>query len=622
MQKLSASKRFLIWMIMEKMWAQHLHISFFCISLRLSCNFFMSSSLKPTLIILVTVLAMCACNGNDRYHATLERASCIMNAKPDSALDILYTLEQDKDKFDKADLMRWHLLMLCAQNKCDTVFRTDSLQQMLTAYYDDHGSANDRMMAHYLLGRACSDMGDAPRAIHCYQVAVECADTMSASCDFYNLCSVYGQMATVFDTQHLYKEEIAAYERYSHFSLKDSDIYNHIKGIELQIPPYCALDDTLHCFELTERCHNLYKQHGYHSEAAMVYPTAIFIHIQNGQYAKAKTLMDEMRQKSGLFRENGDIIPGREHFYNSCGLYYLGTGRTDSAEYYFRKLLEHNINRNYEAYRGLARVYTARGVSDSIVKYGKLGESALDSIHSDDQAEAVAITNSMYNYNRYEKLAIQKALETEKAIRWGMFIFAIAIIMAFCAYKRFSSYKKASNEKYTNINNKYIIAERKRTEAEDDLQALKLDSDTALKRKQDEISKLTTDIEKYKQMIEKFDDGKKIYALLNCDTVKSFQTKSKATRETTCPTDKEWHELEILFRQNLPSFYTFVIKNDSITEQEIKVCMLTRLGFSSGRIAILLKTSAQRVTNAKISANNKLFGMSGASSLHDNLKKL
>ena len=41
-----------------------------------------------------------------------------------------------------------------AQNKCDTVFRSDSLQHVLTDYYDRHGTPNERMWAHYLLGRA------------------------------------------------------------------------------------------------------------------------------------------------------------------------------------------------------------------------------------------------------------------------------------------------------------------------------------------------------------------------------------------------------------------------------------------------------------------------------------
>lgn len=582
----------------------------------------LASSLYMSFCLMLAAFAVCACNGNGDTHRVLNTASSIMNTNPDSALYLLYSLGADSGNLSKSDLMRWRLLTLSAQNKCNTVFHSDSLQLLLTNYYDRHGNSNERMMAHYLLGRAYSDMGDAPRALRSYQNAVECADTTSEDCDLYNLCSVYGQMAAVFDAQHLYLEEVAAFERFSHFSLKDSDIYNHIKGIELQIPPYCALDDTVHCLELTDRCYNLYMQYGLDKEAASVYPTAIFIHIQNGQYEKAKVLMDIFRYKSGLFDQDGNIVAGREHYYNSCGLYYLGVSRTDSAEYYFRKLLKYHINRDYEAYRGLARVYLAKGQNDSIVKYGILGEAALDSIHADDQAEAVAITNSMYNYNSYERLAIQKELETERIRKWVFALLAFAIILTIYGYRRFSSFKKAKYAEFSRINTKYLAAERRRREVQDDLQMLKNDFDNVLSRKQVEISTLTSEIEGYKLHFKKLRGDEKVSALLQCDTVSSFREMSSAKRGVSSPTEKDWHDLEELFSQYLPSFHSKIIHDDTISTQEARVCMLTRLGFSSGRIALLLGASSQRVTNAKSIANCKLFGTPNASTLYENLKKL
>ena len=57
---------------------------------------------------------------------------------------------------------------------------------------------NERMMAHYLLGRAYSDMGEAPLALRAYQDAVSCADTISADCDWWNLCRVMLQISYLF----------------------------------------------------------------------------------------------------------------------------------------------------------------------------------------------------------------------------------------------------------------------------------------------------------------------------------------------------------------------------------------------------------------------------------------
>ena len=68
-------------------------------------------------------------------------------------------------------------------NQADTVFTSDSVARVLVAYFDHlWHSPNTRMLAHYLLGRAHADMGEAPQAIEDYQTAVECADTTDQDC--------------------------------------------------------------------------------------------------------------------------------------------------------------------------------------------------------------------------------------------------------------------------------------------------------------------------------------------------------------------------------------------------------------------------------------------------------
>ena len=132
----------------------------------------------------VAIIILAACVGNGKEYAKLDVAQSIINERPDSALAILDSLEASSQSFSQSTLRRWQLLRLMAQNKCDTVFRSDSLQLILTDYYDNHGTPNERMLAHYLLGRAYADMGDAPKALKCYQEAAECADTTSLGCDW------------------------------------------------------------------------------------------------------------------------------------------------------------------------------------------------------------------------------------------------------------------------------------------------------------------------------------------------------------------------------------------------------------------------------------------------------
>ena len=136
------------------------------------------------------------------------------------------------------------------QNQADTVFRSDSLQRALVSYFDSHRFtphglinrsrlANDRLLAHYLLGRALADMGDAPAAIEAYLDAVDCADTTNTRCDFSTLSSIYSQMADVLHHQLLLSQSIESRNKSIHYSLLIGDtinaIYDYGRNVEVNV---------------------------------------------------------------------------------------------------------------------------------------------------------------------------------------------------------------------------------------------------------------------------------------------------------------------------------------------------------------------------------------------------
>ena len=121
----------------------------------------------------------------------------------------------------------------------------DSLLLEAARYYDRHGTANEQVRAHYLLGCAHRDMGEAPAALQCYQDAVDRADTLSPDCDYRRLMSVYGQMAELFDAQNLPEDEIDASKKYGQLALMAKDTLKYIRNKELLAKPYFLMGDTL-----------------------------------------------------------------------------------------------------------------------------------------------------------------------------------------------------------------------------------------------------------------------------------------------------------------------------------------------------------------------------------------
>ena len=81
----------------------------------------------------------------------------------------------------RSTYMRQQLAHLQALNQADSLLTDDSLAQALAFYFDAHGTPNEQMEAHYLLGRTHADRGEAPAAIAAYHDAIDRADSNIAN---------------------------------------------------------------------------------------------------------------------------------------------------------------------------------------------------------------------------------------------------------------------------------------------------------------------------------------------------------------------------------------------------------------------------------------------------------
>ena len=169
---------------------------------------------KLTFIYLgIVIAALCSCNGR-KMMAQLDEISKIADDNLDSALTLLSKCDTDKNEWGKSDRMHYELIRLKAENKSGIKFTSDSIIKDVVDYYKDNGNANEKMLAYYLLGRAYSDMEEAPEALQAYYDAISMADTTNTSCDFSTLIVVYGQMSRIFHKQNLPEDEIWALKHY------------------------------------------------------------------------------------------------------------------------------------------------------------------------------------------------------------------------------------------------------------------------------------------------------------------------------------------------------------------------------------------------------------------------
>jgi hypothetical protein len=80
----------------------------------------------------------------------------------------------------------------------------------------------------------------------------------------------------------------------------------------------------------------------------------------------------------------------------------------------------------------------------------------------------------------------------------------------------------------------------------------------------------------------------------------------------------DWQKTEELINLLLPDFCEFLSANrERLTENELKVCFLTRLHFKPQSIGFMIDLSAASISKIRINLLNKLFGVEGKPSEFD-----
>jgi len=506
-------------------------------------------------------------------------------------------------------------------NLADTVFRSDSAAQVLVDYFDHPWhSANDQMLAYYLLGRAYADMGEAPQAIEAYQTAIERADTTASDCDFRILRNVYGQMAEVFHAQNLPEDELKADSAFIHYSWVIGDTLEAISGYTSLLRPYFLLLDTVGMIRISQTAKSIALLHGYPQVATMTNIGIIDIYIARKDFESAKDGIRQIREDSGFFDREGNLLPGREMFYYTMASYFDAVNQLDSAEFYYRRVL--SAGEDEAGYKGLLSVYRKRGIADSIAKFAPLYADANDAYHESLRTEEVHRTTSLYNYNRHLR---QAQVSEQKANRRRTIIFILLVtIIILCTIGLVVIQRKKKKEQelalvIAHIEEDLRHAADKYSKTQEELHLAESQLQDYVTTKQNEIDELYEQQQQLKMLYESLKSKDKRALYYSSKAV--VQIRSLAYSRKDAMTDSEWIELKAHFQAAFSHFCHMIEQRAiEVTENEWKVCVLLDLGLTTDDIAALMKQSAQRISNIKAQTNHLLFNERGGSGLSQNLR--
>lgn len=566
--------------------------------------------LPLVLLAIVSLFVLAGCHGDKQYDDLLQQADSIMNINDDSAKVAIKLLDKAKPQlndFSKAQRMRYQLLYHKAMNKADILFSSDSIMKNVAAYYEKHGTSNERMLAYYMLGCVYRDIHEAPLALEYYNKATEQADTVSQDCDYSTLYRIYSQMGVLFEKQYLFNQEFIVYNKATKYAYMAKDTLN---ALLCYMNSYIDLNQNDSIIARNLRAANLLRKHGYNYYANMAFGSNYPYYIKKNDYIKAKEAFEEYKKIN--FEGNSNYKDASAYLLYNEGMYYLFANQLDSAHISFQKsyIYAQSYSNKCAATKGLAKYYTKTNHSALAAKYALLSSEYNDSSLYELRESQLQQMQAMYDYSRNQKLAKEAEYKAKQRLNT---IYLIIISSCLILLSAVYIYRKNIRKR----NHKLLVAQRlykasilKLQTTKTELAHLKNLNETKIaaliKEKEAIIENLQKEINQY----ESIHSGRNLVEI-NKQLMDTFVYKKLAYIECHPQekiTDETWDNLEETLEGMIPSLANIKLK---LSKKEYRICLLIRLHFSPSAISCFMQCNLPDISMSRKRMLSKLCEKDG-----------
>ena len=569
---------------------------------------------EKVIYLLLILLLLASCAGNRKYDDLMQRADSIMNVNDDSAKVAIRMLDGVKSQlpeFSKSQKMRYELLRHKAMNKACITFTSDSVMKEVVDYYDHHGSANERMLANYVLGCVYRDMHEAPMALEYYNKATEQADTTAADCDYGTLYRVYSQMGFLFSKQYLPYQLLDAFGKAEKYAYLAKDTLNAIINYQNRENAYSYLGNKDSVIAINLHAATMFKQIGNN------YAAAIAFGCNYNYYVEKEDTLNALKTFKAYFSTgyegNSEYEDSKAYVLCQKGTYYMFTAQLDSAYNNLQQSLRLCKSYSIKAAttKALAQYYAKVNQPAMAMKYALQSSEYNDSDLIEARKTQLQQVQAMYDYSRNQEVAKRAEQKAKRSMQMNYMI-VLACIMLFLLLSYI--YRKQLALKKKKIAVSKLLYE---------------DSLLKLKRLQDEKAKLVSENDnKLVQIItEKEKTINKLKAEIN-DIQEKYSLSSMSDVELALMdssiykkikfievhpkknmSEEDWKELADTVEKAIPNFIPR-LKN-KLSDKDYQICLLIRLGFSTSLIARLLDLSVAAISKSRKTMLKKLCGKVG-----------
>ena len=569
---------------------------------------------EKVIYLLLIIMILTSCAGNRKYDDLMQRADSIMNVNDDSAKVAIRMLDGVKSQlpeFSKAQKMRYELLRHKAMNKAYISFTSDSKMKEVVDYYDRHGSANERMLANYVLGCVYRDMHEVPLALEYYNKAAEQADTTAADCDYGTLYRVYSQMGFLFSKQYLPYQLLDAFGKAEKYAYLAKDTLNAIINYQNKGDAYDYLGKKDSVVAINLRSANMFKRIGDNYNAAIALGCNYSYYIEKQDSVNAKKAFEAYFSTG--YEGNSNYGDAKAFLLCEKGRYYMFISRLDSAFSCLNQSLK--LSKSYSnkaaATKVLAQYYARVNKPVLAMKYALKSSEYNDSDLLAVRESQLQQIQAMYNYGRNQEIARKAELKAERITMLVYVLIAGGVVIFLLLTHLYLKQLKKKKEKILVTKHLYDESLLKLRQKQEELELLRTVNDRkiadVIKEKEQTINKLEDDL---KDIRDKYSNSSlsDVDILLKESSIYK-RIKYLELHPKEIMRENDWIELEETIEQLIPSFIP-LLKN-RLNVMAYRICLLVKLEISTSSIAILLGLSSSAISKYRKVMLEKLCGRSG-----------
>ncbi len=513
--------------------------------------------MKRYIITLIVLLSLASCTKHSEHWETLTQMETIIEERPDSVLNVLQDIDTDELSGDE-ERAKHALLYSMALDK-NYIDKTDfEVLQPAIDYYEDNGSATDKLRTYYYQARIYQNAGNNALAMECFVKAISEGDV---SDDVLTKARIYFAQSKIYYSLYEWDNFIEANKKAAS-CFQEAGVPNSYTNCIIRIiNGYTLKEDSENALQYIDECKQL--------REIMSFPllrdfyTSYITYLEDcGTDAEIKDVINEYL----------NTIPAENIDWLTLANAYIKLGQYEDALQAIEQYKNSTKAPEEIKYKALkSEIYERLGrYEESLRAYKEY------MVVSDSTTWAVMQQDTKFVEERHN-LELQTLKEKESKMRvilWSALFIAILLsIIVFIRYRlKVNRMEKAIAEQETE---KYRLLYLQMEEERDNL--------TNLLAQSDELAPdIKTAVGKRLELLNKFFTA---FITNNSDI---DRTASKEMEELLANKDTFMVSTKLAFAGSHPKFIKY-LEERGLTDWEISYCCLYALGLKGKEVGSYIK---------------------------------